>query len=57
MELKIYKQEDRITVASILVKNGYEVSQKKRQKSPGSKSVEYYLDVKEVEEDVRVESK
>ena len=57
MELKIYKQEDRIIVASILVKNGYEVSQKRRKKGERAKTYEYYLDVKEVDEDVRVESK
>ncbi len=57
MELKIYKLEDRLTVSSILVKNGYEVAQKKRPKGLDGRSIEYYLDVKEVEDDVRVQSK
>ena len=57
MELRIFNQEDRIKVAAILVKNGYEVSQQKRKKTPTGKTMEYYLEVREVCEDVRVESK
>ena len=57
MELRIYNKDDRITVAAILVKNGYEVAQKKKRKTPDGRSVEYFLEVKEVDEDVRVESK
>ena len=45
MELKIFNQEDRLKVAEILVKNGYTVSQKRRQKTPNGKSYEYYLSV------------
>lgn len=33
MELKIYNQDDRLSVAAILIKNGYTVSQGKRQRS------------------------
>lgn len=47
MELKIYNQEDRLTVASILIKNGYTVSQGKRQRSPTGKTLDYFLKVSE----------
>lgn len=46
IRLKIFNVEDRLTVAQILVKNGYTVSQGKRQKSTG-RSVEYYLKARE----------
>lgn len=45
MELKIYNQEDRLTVASILIKNGYTVAQGKRQRTPNGKSLDYFLKV------------
>ena len=32
VELKIYNQDDRLSVAAILIKNGYTVSQGKRQR-------------------------
>lgn len=57
MELRIFNQDDRIKVAAILVKNGYEVAQKKRKKTETGKTYVYYLEVEEVSEDVRVESK
>ena len=47
MELKIYNQEDRLKVAEILIKNGYTVSQKKRQKTTNGKTLEYFLSVYE----------
>ena len=47
MELKIYKKEDRLAVAQILIDNGYTVSQGKRQRSPTGKSVDYFLKVTE----------
>ncbi len=47
MELKIYNQEDRLTVAAILIKNGYTVAQGKKQKTPTGKSLDYYLKVSE----------
>ena len=47
MELKIYNLEDRLAVAQILIKNGYTVSQGKRQKSPTGKTLDYFLRVKE----------
>ena len=47
MELKIYNQEDRLTVAAILIKNGYTVAQGKKQRIPTGKSLDYYLKVSE----------
>ncbi len=47
MELKIYNQEDRLTVATILIKNGYTVAQGKKQRTPTGKSLDYYLKVSE----------
>ena len=47
MELKIYNQEDRLTVAAILIKNGYTVAQGKKQRTPTGKSLDYYLKVSE----------
>lgn len=47
MELLIYNQEDRLAVAQILIKNGYTVSQGKRQRTPTGKTVDYFLKVTE----------
>ena len=47
MELRIFNLEDRLKVAEILIKNGYTVSQKKRQRNPTGKTMEYYLAVAE----------
>ncbi|MEZ3504918.1 MAG: hypothetical protein K1W25_15980 [Lachnospiraceae bacterium] len=47
MELKIYNQDDRLSVAAILIKNGYTVSQGKRQRSPTGKTLDYILKVSE----------
>ena len=44
-ELRIYNQQDRLDVASVLIKNGYTVSQTKRQKTPTGKTVDYFLRV------------
>lgn len=43
IELKIYNQQERMDVATILIKNGYTVSQRKRQKTPTRKTMDYYL--------------
>ena len=51
MRLEIHKEEDRMTVAAILVKNGYRVFQTKQRKTPTGKTMIYVLDVKKVEED------
>lgn len=48
IKLKIFSVEDRLTVASILVKNGYTVSQIKEKRASG-KACDYFLKaVKEV---------
>lgn len=47
MELRIYNLEDRMAVTQILVKNGYTVSQIKRQKTPTGKTMDYFLRVSE----------
>ena len=47
VELKIYNQDDRLSVAAILIKNGYTVSQGKRQRSPTGKTLDYILKVSE----------
>lgn len=49
--LIISLQEDRLTVAAILIKNGYKVCQKKKRSSPTSKSYIYYLQVEEADND------
>lgn len=42
VELRIFKVEDRVTVAGILFKNGYRVQQVKK-KRPSGKGVEYVI--------------
>ncbi len=56
MELRIYNQEDRLTVAQILIKNGYWCAQGKRQK-PGTKTVEYVLKVNDDDENTSTAAK
>lgn len=53
MKIEIFKEEDRMTVAAILVKNGYRVSQGKERKSPNSKAYVYYLEVDKSNEEVK----
>lgn len=45
MKLIIDREADRMTVAAILVKNGYRVSQSKAPKAPTSKQLVTCLDV------------
>lgn len=47
VELKIYNQEDRLSVAAILIKNGYTVSQGKMQRTATGKTMDYFLKVSE----------
>lgn len=47
MEIRIYTQEDRLNVAAILVKNGYNVGQGKRLKTPTGKSLDYFLHIED----------
>lgn len=42
--LKINREDDRLTAAAILIKNGYRVAQRK-EKSATGKSYIYYLEV------------
>ena len=49
-ELRIRGQEDRILVIGILAKNGYDVGQHKRQRTPTGKIVDYYVHGKLVAE-------
>lgn len=51
-KLKIYNQDDRMTVASILVKNGYTISQIKEKRTETGKSVDYLIRVVEDEDNV-----
>lgn len=50
MILEIFSEEDRMKVASILVKNGYKVWQGKRRKTPTSKAYVYFIEAEKVEE-------
>lgn len=45
MQIEILKEEDRTTVAAILVKNGYRVRQGKKRKAPNGKAYVYFLEV------------
>ena len=53
MKIEIFKEEDRMTVAAILAKNGYRVSQGKGRKSPNSKAYVYYLEIDKSNEEVK----
>ena len=50
-ELSIQSQEDRLAVASILVKNGYTVISDKRKKTPSGKMLDYFIQVFDVKSD------
>lgn len=47
MEIRIYTQEDRLNVAAILVKNGYNVGQGKRLRTQTGKSLDYFLHIED----------
>lgn len=49
-KVKVYKEEDRVVVAGILVKNGYKVWQGKEPKEPGKKSMDYCVYFQEDEQ-------
>ena len=46
-ELVIQGVEDRLTVSSILIKNGYTVGPDKRKRTPTGKTLDYLLNVYE----------
>lgn len=52
MKIEIFKEEDRLTVAAILVKNGYMVRQGKERTTPTGKSYVYFLEAKKVNKEV-----
>lgn len=56
MRLEIFKEEDRLAVASVLVKNGYKVYQGKERKTPTSKSYVYFLEAEKVKDGENDES-
>lgn len=49
LEARIYNLDDRLTVINILAKNGYDVGQHKRQRTPTGKTLDYYVHAKLVE--------
>lgn len=51
IELTIAKEEDRIQVAGILIKNGYRVQQTKRKRTATAKAYEYLLTAEKPEEE------
>lgn len=54
MEIKIYNQQERLEVAQILIKNGYTVSQVKKQRNPTGKTLDYFLRIKLDEENASI---
>lgn len=48
MKIRIFVEEDRLKVAAILVKNGYQVSQGKEPRTKGGKSYDYYLEAEDI---------
>ena len=44
MKIKIFLEADRLTVAAILVKNGYTVRQGKEKRTSTGKSYDYFLE-------------
>lgn len=47
MKIRVFAETDRLTVAAILVKNGYRVSQSKERKTPTGKSYNFYIEADE----------
>lgn len=50
VRIEIFKEDDRMAVAAILVKNGYKVFQGKERKTPTSRSYAYFLEVAKVKD-------
>lgn len=51
-KVKIYNLDDRLSVAQILIKNGYTVAQGKEKRTPDGRSMVYYLAFREDEGNV-----
>lgn len=45
VKLYVFKEEDRVAVGSILLKNGYTVSFGKERRTPTGKTLDYFLEV------------
>ena len=48
-EIRVRSMEDRLAVIGILAKNGYDVGQHKKQRTPTGKVVDYYVHAKLVD--------
>lgn len=48
VKLEIQREEDRLTVAAILVKNGYRVWQSKERSTPTGKVYTYFVEVEKL---------
>lgn len=48
MKIEIYNEADRLTVAAILVKNGYKVWQSKERRTPTGKAYTYYVEAEKL---------
>lgn len=51
MKIEIFKEEDRLEVAAILVKNGYKVWQGKEKKTPTGKAYVYFIEAHKVKKE------
>lgn len=45
--IRVYTQDERLNVASILIKNGYRVRQGKKARTPNGKALDYFLIIDE----------
>ena len=50
MKIDINREDDRLTVAAILVKNGYTVRQGKERRTPTARVNTYYIEAEKDEE-------
>jgi transcriptional regulator with XRE-family HTH domain len=50
-KLKIFKEDDRVAIAAIMVRNGFMVRQGKEKRTPQGKAFDYYLYITKSDED------
>lgn len=50
MKIDINREDDRLTVAAILVKNGYTVRQGKERRTPNARAFTYYIEAEKADE-------
>ena len=50
MKIDINREDDRLTVAAILVKNGYTVRQGKERRTPTARVFNYYIEAEKDDE-------